>query len=69
MDWTCTSDAETRNKYKVLIGKPLWKKPHGMLKIRLEDVVKLILRKCIVGIAGRWNMLRVIWYSYYEKHC
>jgi hypothetical protein len=66
MDWTCTSDVETRNEYKVVMGKPLWKQPHGMLSVRLEDNIKMNLRKYIVSIVGGWNLPRIIWYLYYE---
>jgi hypothetical protein len=35
--------------YKVLVGKPEWRRPRGRLRRRLEDGIRMDLRKLAEG--------------------
>jgi hypothetical protein len=35
---------ETRNAYKILVGKPEWEKAHGRHRLNWEDNIKIGLR-------------------------
>jgi len=36
---------EIRNAYKILVGKPVWKRSHGRPRRRLEDNIKTDLKE------------------------
>jgi hypothetical protein len=41
---------ERRGVYRVLVGKPEGKRSHGRPRLRWEDNIKTIFRKCDVGV-------------------
>jgi hypothetical protein len=45
MGGVCTRVGEERNAYRVLIGKPEGKRPHGSSRHRWEDNVKMDLKE------------------------
>jgi hypothetical protein len=47
MGWICNSDVEKRSAYRILVGKPVQKRPVGRLK-KLDDNIKMDLRKEVV---------------------
>ena len=50
MDGACSMYEEKRGVYRVLVGKPGGKSPHGRLKRRWEDNIKMDLQE--VGCGG-----------------
>jgi hypothetical protein len=55
MDWTCSSDGETMNTYRILVGKTLGKRPLKTDRKR-GDNIKMALRKTGCEV-GRWIKL------------
>ena len=57
---------QSRNAYRVLVGKPEGKRPLGRLKLRWEDNIKMDLREMGCG-PGNWIDLaedRYQWRAY-----
>ena len=48
---TCSAHGERRGVYRVLVGKPLGKRPFGRPRHRWEDNIKMDLQK-----VGYWGM-------------
>ena len=48
---TCSAHGERRGVYRVLVGKPLGKRPFGRPRRRWEDNIKMDLQK-----VGYWGM-------------
>jgi len=53
--WICSSEAETRNSYRIFVGKPLGKRSLGG-QWRSER----ILEKQVVKMMGGWNWHRIV---------
>jgi hypothetical protein len=45
MDGACSTKGETRNAYKILVGKPEEKSPLGTSRHKWEDNVRMDLRE------------------------
>jgi len=45
MDGSCSKHGEMRKVYKILVGKPEGKKPHGRRRHRWEDNIKMDLKE------------------------
>lgn len=39
-DWACGQDGETKNSYRILVGKSLWKRPLQRPKKRQDGNIK-----------------------------
>jgi hypothetical protein len=45
MGWACSTNGETRNAYRILVGKPEEKRPLGRPRRRWVDNIKIDLRE------------------------
>jgi hypothetical protein len=50
---------ESRNVYRVLVGKPEGKRPHGRPRHRWEDGIKMDLREIGRGVFSGFTWLRI----------
>jgi hypothetical protein len=50
---------ERRNVYRVLAGKPEGKRPHGRLRRRWEDGIKMVLKEISWGMWSGFTWLRI----------
>jgi hypothetical protein len=59
MDEACSVHRETRNAYKILVGKPDGKRPPGRPKQRWEDNIKMELGEIGLGVQTGLIWLRI----------
>jgi len=56
MGGTCSTYGERRDVYRVLVGKPVGRRPHGRTRRRWEDHIKMYLHElgCGEWTGSRW---------------
>jgi hypothetical protein len=60
MGGACSSDAEERGVYRILVGKPEGKRPLGIPRCRWEDNIRADLQEVGCGVWTGLSWLRVV---------